>query len=155
MLLPKAGDQHAVTGSAASPRCPMLVTLLWHADPNAVAADTVAAAFQVAAAGAACNLLLGFSTVRKALINAGALQALVPLTSSMLPELRQNAVWALKNLAHECSAEDLTALLAELPWSGFRVLLVGDDDARVQEQAVGLLQNLCRGGGPSISQVRQ
>jgi hypothetical protein len=39
---------------------------------------------QVAAAGAVCNLLLGFSTVRQPLLKAGILQALSPLTTSML-----------------------------------------------------------------------
>jgi hypothetical protein len=99
---------------------------------------------QVAAAGAVCNLLLGFSTVRQPLLKAGVLQALSPLTTSMLPELRLYAAWAFKNASHEADAEVQQQLLGELSWEGFRALLVGDDDVRVQEQAVGLLQNLCK-----------
>lgn len=107
---------------------------------------------QVAAAGAACNLLLPFSHVRPALLKAGALPALAPLLASMLPELRLHAVWALKNLAHECQAIEQAALLQQLGWEGLRVLLVEDDDARVREQAVALLQNLAK-GGDSVEQV--
>jgi hypothetical protein len=40
---------------------------------------------QVAAAGAVCNLLLGFSSVCQALLKARVLQALFPRTTSMLP----------------------------------------------------------------------
>jgi hypothetical protein len=100
---------------------------------------------QVAAAGAACNLLLGFSSVRQPLIKAGVLPALSALTSSMLPELRLYAAWAFKNASHEADSELQQQLLQELSWEGFRALLVGDHDVRVQEQAVGLLQNLCKG----------
>ncbi|KAF6261181.1 armadillo-type protein [Scenedesmus sp. NREL 46B-D3] len=120
--------------------------------PAAVAAplvallqDAGASEVQVAAAGAVCNLLLAFSSVRQPLIKAGVLQALLPLTTSMLPELRLYSVWALKNAAHEAEAEVQQQLLGELSWQGFRALLVCDDDMRVQGQAVGLLQNLCKG----------
>jgi hypothetical protein len=108
---------------------------------------------QVAAAGAVCNLLLGFSSVRHPLIKAGVLQALSALTTSMLPELRLYAAWAFKNASHEADDEVLQQLLAELSWEGFRALLVADHDARVQEQAVGLLQNLCKGAA-GVEQVR-
>jgi hypothetical protein len=91
-----------------------------------------------------CNLLLGFSSVRQPLLKAGVLQALSPLTTSMLPELRLYAAWAFKNASHEADAEVQQQLLAELSWAGFRALLTGDDDVRVREQAVGLLQNLCK-----------
>ena len=43
-------------------------------------------------------------------------------------------------------------MLAEMSWQGFRALLVGDHDVRVQEQAVGLLQNLCKGAA-GVEQV--
>jgi hypothetical protein len=45
------------------------------------------------------------------------------------------------------------AAAQELSWESFRALLVGGDEPRVRQQAVGLLQNLCK-GGDSISQVR-
>eukprot|EP00775_Hariotina_reticulata_P006830 gene6830-7048_t len=101
---------------------------------------------QVAAAGAVCNLLLSFSSIRSALIQADVLQTLAPLTQSMLPDLRLHAVWAFKNLANDCEDKVQSQLLSELSWSTFTALLVGDDDPRVREQAVALLQNLCKGG---------
>jgi len=109
-------------------------------------------AAQAAAAGAVCNLLLSFSGIRPALIQASILQALAPLTQSMLPDLRLHAVWAIKNLANDCELEMQSQLLSELGWSSFKALLVGDDDPRVREQAVALLQNLCK-GGHSIQQA--
>ncbi|KAF8055946.1 ARMC8 [Scenedesmus sp. PABB004] len=105
--------------------------------------DSAASEVQGAAAAAACNLLLSFSSARAALLAAGALPALAPLVASMLPELRLHGAWALKNLADECDAATRAALLAELPWPALQALL-GDDDARVREQATGLLQNLCK-----------
>lgn len=107
---------------------------------------------QVAAAGAVCNLLLSFSSIRSALIQADVLQTLAPLTQSMLPDLRLHAVWAFKNLANDCEDKVQSQLLSELSWSTFTALLVGDDDPRVREQAVALLQNLCK-GGHSIQQA--
>ncbi|WIA40510.1 hypothetical protein OEZ86_013860 [Tetradesmus obliquus] len=114
--------------------------------------DAGSSEVQVAAAGAACNLLLGFSSVRQPLLKAGALPALSSLTASMLPQLRLYAAWALKNASHEAEPEVQQQLLQEMSWQGFRGLLVGDHDVRVQEQAVGLLQNLCKGAA-GVEQV--
>lgn len=86
-------------------------------------------------------------------MKAGVLAALKPLLSSMVPELRLHAVWALKNLAQECDSDVQGLLLCELTWQGFRELLVADDDVRVREQATGLLQNFLCKGGESVSQV--
>lgn len=71
----------------------------------------------------------------------------------MLPELRLRALWAYKNLAFGCGPQLQALLLRELSWGVFKQLLTGDDDGRVRAQAVGLLQNLCK-GGDSIEQVR-
>ena len=71
----------------------------------------------------------------------------------MMPELRLKALWAFKNLAFNCEARLQALLLRELSWGVFRELLTGDDDVAVRGQAVGLLQNLCK-GGDSIEQVR-
>jgi hypothetical protein len=65
----------------------------------------------MAAAAAACNLLLEFSQTRTALIQAGVLPALAPLVTSMLPELQLHAVWALKNLSFGWDAQLHAALL--------------------------------------------
>jgi len=108
---------------------------------------------QVAAAGAVCNLALDFSNVCPALVEAGLPHALSSLLTSMLPELRLKALWAFKNLAFGCEPNLQQQLLKELSWPTFRELLTGDDEPRVRVQAVGLLQNLCKGGG-SIEQVR-
>eukprot|EP00878_Enallax_costatus_P014315 GHUV01014973.1.p1 GENE.GHUV01014973.1~~GHUV01014973.1.p1 ORF type:complete len:411 (+),score=143.93 GHUV01014973.1:1038-2270(+) len=123
--------------------------------PNSVAGplvtmmqDSQAIEVQVAAAAAVCNLALGFSHVRPALVKAGVIQALTHLITGMVPELRLHAVWAFKNLAHECDNEVQGLLLSELTWRGFKELVVSDDDVRVRQQAVGLLQNIsCKGAG--------
>ncbi len=65
---------------------------------------------------------------------------------------RLNAVWALKNLTHDCGEAVHVALVQELSWSTFRSLLA-DSEAGVQEQAMALLQNLCKGGEGSIQKV--
>jgi hypothetical protein len=71
----------------------------------------------------------------------------------MLPELRLKALWAFKNLAFGCEPQLQQQLLQELGWGVFSELLTRDDDVGVRAQAVGLLQNLCK-GGDSIEQVR-
>lgn len=107
----------------------------------------------MAAAAAVCNLVLGFSSVRSSLIKSGVIAALVPLFSNMDTELRMQAVWAYKNLAVECSTAVRGSLLSELSWQQFMELLTAENDARVQQQAYGLLQNLLCSGGDSIDQV--
>lgn len=79
-------------------------------------------------------------------------QALAALLPSMLPELRLRAVWGFKNLAFSCSPQLHEQLLQALAWPLFTQLLTADDDPRVHVQAVGLLQNLCK-GTKSIDQV--
>lgn len=86
-------------------------------------------------------------------MKAGVLTALKGLLSSMVPKLRLHAVWAFKNLAQECESEVQGLLLSELTWSGFKELLMSDDDVRVREQATGLLQNLLCKGAHSVNQV--
>jgi hypothetical protein len=98
-------------------------------------------------------LALYFSNTCQALVEAGLPHALGPLLTSMIPELRLKALWAFKNLAYECEPQLQQQLLQELSWGTFRELLTADDDSRVRGQAVGLLQNLCK-GGESIEQVR-
>lgn len=71
----------------------------------------------------------------------------------MVPELRLKALWAFKNLAFGCEPQLQQQLLLELGWGVFSELLTRDDDVGVRAQAVGLLQNLCK-GGDSIEQVR-
>jgi hypothetical protein len=97
-------------------------------------------------------LALDFSNVAPALVEAGLLPALAPLLTSMLPELRLKALWAFKNLAFGCEPQLQQQLLQELGWGVFSELLTRDDDVGVRAQAVGLLQNLCK-GGDSIEQV--
>jgi hypothetical protein len=98
-------------------------------------------------------LALYFSNTYQSMVEAGLPQALGTLLTSMLPELRLKALWAFKNLAYECEPQLQQQLLQELSWGTFRELLTADDDTRVRVQAVGLLQNLCK-GGESIEQVR-
>lgn len=66
---------------------------------------------QAAATAAACNLVLDFSQLRGPLVQAGVLAALCPLVSSMLPELRLHALWALKNLTFGCEPQLQASLL--------------------------------------------
>lgn len=104
------------------------------------------------AAAAVCNLVLEFSPVKDAMLKAEALKHLAPLAGSMLSELRLNAVWALKNLVHECDDSARGGLTHELPWACMRSLLQ-DCEPAVQDQAVCLLMNLCKAEDTGIQQV--
>ena len=107
---------------------------------------------QVHATAAMCNLVLELSGVRDAVLGGNVLQQLGPLTSSMIPEVRLNAIWALKNLTADCEDSVRLALLQELPWSQMQALL-RDCEPGVQDQAVALLQNLCKASGSGLEQV--
>lgn len=81
------------------------------------------------------------------------LPILLPLSRSMLPELRRAAFWALKHAAHDASPAERAALRAELGWSCLAAAVTSDDDTGVRAQAAGLLQNLCKGGA-QVEEVR-
>ncbi|MCJ1288112.1 hypothetical protein MMC26_007467 [Xylographa opegraphella] len=58
---------------------------------------------QVAATAVVCNLVLEFSPMREAIIEAGILKVLCEHAHSLNTKLRLNSVWALKHLVHTAS----------------------------------------------------
>jgi armadillo repeat-containing protein 8 len=100
---------------------------------------------QIAATGAVCNLMLEFSPMRKAILEQGAMKVLCVHAGSQAPQLRLNAVWALKHFCYQPeNAAHMELLLREL---GYEKLLglCEDEDVRVQEQALSVIRNIMTG----------
>jgi hypothetical protein len=125
--------------NAASP----LLHLLKTAEP----------AIQATAAAALCNIALVFTPLRELLIRGGAVKEFISLTgSSSPPELRLNAVWALKNLCFEALPEVKAIMFRELRAPDL-LALAEDPDEALSEQAVALLRNLVYGSPDETSRA--
>lgn len=96
---------------------------------------------QASAAEALCNLVLEFSSTKEVVLRAGGVTGLAGLARSMLPTLRLDAMWALKNLAWQASTTVKRSIAQELGWSDLCALL-RDEDPRVAVEAAALLRNL-------------
>ncbi|KAI9792981.1 MAG: Armadillo repeat-containing protein 8 [Peltula sp. TS41687] len=83
---------------------------------------------QIAATAALCNLILEFSPMREAIMQAGAMKVLCEHTQSPNPRLRLNATWALKHLVFFASQEVKFACLEELGQGGLLQLICGDSE---------------------------
>ncbi|KAI1418158.1 ARM repeat-containing protein [Hypoxylon sp. FL1857] len=81
---------------------------------------------RVAAAEAACNLVMDISPMRESLVEAGILKTLCEHAHSHNAALRLNALWALKHLVHSASVDLKKRAVEELE-SGWLVRLICDD----------------------------
>ncbi|KAL3620395.1 hypothetical protein CASFOL_035307 [Castilleja foliolosa] len=107
---------------------------------------------QIAALRAISNVVVDFMTHKSLFMQCGGLKQLVQLSRSMEPDIRVNAVWALKNLAFLINNRCKEEILLELSLSTL-ASLVTDPEALVQEQALALVRNLVDGTLNSIEYV--
>lgn len=98
------------------------------------------------ASAALCNMSMEYLPVKEQLLAAGTIPrfAAMALDSSTGPELRINALWALKNLTFGAGSKYKRAVTAALPWESL-VRLVKGPDLPVAEQALAVLRNLTHG----------
>ncbi|MCJ1321491.1 hypothetical protein MMC15_006836 [Xylographa vitiligo] len=81
---------------------------------------------QVAATAVVCNLVLEFSPMREAIIEAGILEVLCEHAHSLNAKLRLNSVWALKHLVHSASNSLKMKCLEELGPGWLKQIICSD-----------------------------
>lgn len=114
---------------------------------------TAEPAIKATAAAALCNIVLVFTPMREHLIRGGAVKEFISLTDSRCPpELRLNAVWALKNLCFQANPEVKAIMFRELRAADL-LALAEDADQALSEQAVALLRNLVYGSAAETAQA--
>ncbi|BGP13292.1 hypothetical protein JCM10213_004938 [Rhodosporidiobolus nylandii] len=97
---------------------------------------------KITASAAVANLLLEFSPMRAALVDAGCIPRMCQLAvKSTNGTLRLNAMWAIKNATYEASADFKRLVLQYLTWDSL-YLLITTPDPQVPEQALGILRNI-------------
>ncbi|KXJ96954.1 armadillo-type protein [Microdochium bolleyi] len=91
---------------------------------------------QIAATYATCNLVVDFSPLREPLIDEGVVPILCEQAHSSNPELRLNALWALKHVIHDASVAFRQNCLTELGVEWLVQLICDDieDEALYQAQ---------------------
>ncbi|KAJ7299085.1 hypothetical protein O6H91_Y307900 [Diphasiastrum complanatum] len=99
---------------------------------------------QVSALGAASNIVLDFTPHKAVFFNCGGVSQLIQLARSMDSVLRQNAVWALRNLLYLADMMAKERVMRELTFSTL-VDLICDSEEIVQEQALAFVRNLVYG----------
>jgi armadillo repeat-containing protein 8 len=105
---------------------------------------------RIAATGAVCNLMLEFSPMRRAILEQGAMKILCQHTYSQYPQLRLNAVWALKHFCYQPDESlQVEQMLQELRYEQL-MKLCEDEDVGVQEQALSIIRNVMTGEVRSI-----
>ncbi|KAL5719699.1 hypothetical protein ACHQM5_012444 [Ranunculus cassubicifolius] len=107
---------------------------------------------QVAALKTISNIVVDFSNRKSVFIECGGLKELVVLSKSMDSTLRQNAVWALKNLTFHAQSSHKEQVLSELTASTLTSLIC-DSEPFIQEKALSLVRNLVDGGVTCIEHV--
>ncbi|KAL4198347.1 hypothetical protein AMTRI_Chr03g45410 [Amborella trichopoda] len=107
---------------------------------------------QVAALGATSNILVHFTTHKSIVFECGGVKQLVKLSSSMVSELRVNAVSALRNLMFQADKMCKENIMLELTISTLASLIC-DPEPFVQEHALVLLRNLVNGNVDCINYV--
>ncbi|MCJ1405232.1 hypothetical protein MMC11_008459 [Xylographa trunciseda] len=81
---------------------------------------------QVAATAVVCNLVLEFSPMREAIIEAGILKVLCEHAHSLNAKLRLNSVWALKHLVHTATNSLKMKCLEELGPGWLKQIICSD-----------------------------
>ncbi|KAJ7559874.1 hypothetical protein O6H91_04G104500 [Diphasiastrum complanatum] len=99
---------------------------------------------QVSALGAASNIVLDFTPDKAAFFNCGGVSQFIQLAQSKDSVIRQNAIWALRNLLYLADMMVKDRVMRELTLS-ILVDLISDSNERVQEQALAFVRNLVYG----------
>ena len=102
-----------------------------------------------AACATICNIVLGFSYLKKTVLDLGVIPILIGLTQSPEVTLKTNAVWALKNLLYQADRDIKVSVTTQMTFPVFMDLLQ-DPIEQVQEHAVSLLRNMTCGTVGSI-----
>lgn len=110
---------------------------------------------KVTATAAAANLLLEFSPVRNALVEAGCIPRMCQLVIKSSNEaLQLNAMWAIKNATYQSSADFKRTVLAHLTWD-ILASLIASPVPSVAEVALGILRNItCVTNNEAITGLR-
>lgn len=94
---------------------------------------------------AVCNIIPEFSSLQEIMVKKGFLELMMEGSRSKYPPLRLNSVWALKHAIYELEKEARAKLLTELTPS-YLLQLCNDEEPQVQEQAMGIIRNICCSG---------
>ncbi|XP_060084533.1 armadillo repeat-containing protein 8-like, partial [Ylistrum balloti] len=88
-----------------------------------------------------CNLLLEFSPGKESILESGAIDILVGLTTRVEPELRLNGIWGLMNMAFQAEHKVKTQIIETV---GIELLfrLLSDPDPNILMKTLGLIRNL-------------
>ncbi|GAA5984444.1 hypothetical protein JCM11641_000140 [Rhodosporidiobolus odoratus] len=97
---------------------------------------------KITASAAVANLLLEFSPMRQALLDAGCLPRMCQLVvKASNPTLRLNAMWAIKNATFQSCADFKRTVLSSLTWDSL-ALLMSSSVPEISVQALGILRNI-------------
>ncbi|PXF49945.1 Armadillo repeat-containing protein 8 [Gracilariopsis chorda] len=102
-------------------------------------------AIRRSASAALCNLVLEFSPIRTSILENGGICILTGLLSSVDDELRENALWALKNILFKADSETKTAVMNQLGYTNLQALCT-DTHLRIRELAMMIVRNLACSG---------
>eukprot|EP00178_Gracilaria_changii_P020557 TRINITY_DN598_c0_g1_i1.p1 TRINITY_DN598_c0_g1~~TRINITY_DN598_c0_g1_i1.p1 ORF type:complete len:818 (+),score=124.43 TRINITY_DN598_c0_g1_i1:4379-6832(+) len=106
-------------------------------------------AIQRCASAALCNLILEFSPIRTSILANGGIAVLIGLLGSLDDELRENALWAVKNLLFKADSETKTAVMNQMGYKNLQALCT-DKRLRIRELAMNIVRNLaCSGSAES------
>ncbi|BGP53332.1 hypothetical protein JCM8202v2_000891 [Rhodotorula sphaerocarpa] len=110
---------------------------------------------KVTATAAVANLLLEFSPLRQALVEAGCVPRMCQLILKSSSEaLRLNAMWAIKNATYQSTADFKRSVLENLPWESLASLIASPQPA-IAEVALGILRNItCVTNNEAITGLR-
>ncbi|CAN8068730.1 unnamed protein product [Agarophyton chilense] len=100
---------------------------------------------QRCASAALCNFVLEFSPIRTSILASGGTSVLIGLLGSMDDELRENALWAVKNLLFKADSGTKTAVMNQLGYKNLQALCT-DKRLRVRELAMNIIRNLACSG---------
>ncbi|KAF9974157.1 Armadillo repeat-containing protein 8 [Actinomortierella ambigua] len=99
-----------------------------------------------------CNIVLDFSPMKELVIERGIVSKLVHMINYGDKIVRQNAVWALKNLVCEAKSEIKEMVMRQYGYPNLAQLL-NDNSIEIQEQALNLVRNLACKQEYDIEQV--
>ncbi|KAI0564079.1 hypothetical protein FGB62_30g329 [Gracilaria domingensis] len=111
--------------------------------------STSNAAIRRCASAALCNLVLEFSPIRTSILAKGGIAVLIGLLSAADDELRENSLWAVKNLLFKADSETKTSVMNRLGYKNLQALCT-DKRHRIRELAMSIVRNLaCSGSAES------
>ena len=107
-----------------------------------------------------CNLVLDFSPMKEAIVNAGGVARfaeIADLRATEVSDLSINALWALKNLSYLATHQVKRSVLDSLPWADVRSALEREcvciNSPALKYQLLAIFRNLTFGGAEDVSLV--